>query len=144
MRSSRHTRDPRRILVVEGYMDVVALGQYDIDYAVAALGTATTSDHIHTLFRTTAEVVCCYDGDNAGREAAWRALITRSPTCRTAELGSCCRMARIPTTLVRQIGKEGSSAARQGPAVCGFHVRTPRRDAAGEAGKFEVATRPPS
>ncbi len=67
-------KDPRRILVVEGYMDVVALGQYDIDYAVAALGTATTSDHIHTLFRTTAEVVCCYDGDNAGREAAWRAL----------------------------------------------------------------------
>lgn len=44
-------KDPRRILVVEGYMDVVALGQYDIDYAVAALGTATTNDHIHTLFR---------------------------------------------------------------------------------------------
>ncbi|MFL9709014.1 toprim domain-containing protein, partial [Aeromonas veronii] len=52
---------------------------YGIDYAVAALGTATTSDHFHTLFRTTAEVVCCYDGDNAGREAAWRALDNALP-----------------------------------------------------------------
>lgn len=67
-------RNPPRVLVVEGYMDVVALAQYGIDYAVASLGTSTTSDHMHLLFRTTPQVICCYDGDNAGREAAWRAL----------------------------------------------------------------------
>lgn len=68
-----------RILVVEGYMDVVALGQYGIDYAVASLGTATTADHIHTLFRNTSEIVCCFDGDKAGRSAAWRALENALP-----------------------------------------------------------------
>jgi len=68
-----------RVLVVEGYMDVVALGQYGIDYAVASLGTATTADHIHTLFRNTSEIVCCFDGDKAGRSAAWRALENALP-----------------------------------------------------------------
>ena len=69
----------QRILVVEGYMDVVALGQYGIDYAVASLGTATTPDHIHTLFRHTSEIICCFDGDKAGRTAAWRALENALP-----------------------------------------------------------------
>jgi len=63
-----------RALVVEGYMDVVALAQYGIDYAVATLGTATTRDHLERLFRYVPEVVFCFDGDRAGREAAWRAL----------------------------------------------------------------------
>lgn len=72
-------KDIERILVVEGYMDVVALGQYGIDYAVASLGTATTPDHIHTLFRNTSEIVCCFDGDKAGRSAAWRALENSLP-----------------------------------------------------------------
>ncbi|MDR9827153.1 DNA primase [Vibrio sp. FNV 38] len=67
-------REPPQILVVEGYMDVVALGQYGVDYAVASLGTSTTGEHIHSLFRQTHTVVCCYDGDRAGKEAAWRAL----------------------------------------------------------------------
>ena len=67
-------KEPARILIVEGYMDVVALAQYGVDYAVASLGTSTTAEHMHLLFRTTAQVICCYDGDNAGREAAWRAL----------------------------------------------------------------------
>jgi DNA primase len=67
-------RKLNRLLVVEGYMDVVALSQFDVDYAVAALGTATTPDHIQTMLKTTTEVVCCYDGDRAGRDAAWRAL----------------------------------------------------------------------
>ncbi|MCS5960092.1 toprim domain-containing protein [Klebsiella pneumoniae subsp. pneumoniae] len=61
------------MLVVEGYMDVVALAQYDINYAVASLGTSTTADHIQLLFRVTNNVICCYDGDRAGRDAAWRA-----------------------------------------------------------------------
>lgn len=68
-----------RILVVEGYMDVIALAQCGIDYAVASLGTSTTAEHIQLMFRCTDNVVCCYDGDNAGRDAAWRALETALP-----------------------------------------------------------------
>jgi len=72
-------KDVQRILVVEGYMDVVALDQFDIHYAVASLGTATTPDHIQLLFRQTSEVICCFDGDKAGRNAAWRALENALP-----------------------------------------------------------------
>jgi DNA primase len=67
------------VLIVEGYMDVVALAEQGIEYAVAALGPATTSEHMHTLFRTTDKVICCYDGDRAGRDAAWRALENALP-----------------------------------------------------------------
>ncbi len=63
-----------RVLVVEGYMDVVALFQHEITYAVATLGTATTSHHLQRLMRYTSEIVFCFDGDEAGRTAAWRAL----------------------------------------------------------------------
>ena len=63
-----------RIVVVEGYMDVVALAQHGIHYAVASLGTATTTEQIQKTFRTTHEIIFCYDGDNAGKKAAWRAL----------------------------------------------------------------------
>ncbi|MDC9590013.1 DNA primase [Xenorhabdus sp. XENO-10] len=68
-----------RLLVVEGYMDVVALAQFGIDYAVASLGTSTTAEHVQLLFRTTDSVICCYDGDRAGRDAAWRTLETALP-----------------------------------------------------------------
>lgn len=67
-------REPPQILVVEGYMDVVALAQYDVDYSVASLGTATSTEQLQTLFRQTNTVICCYDGDRAGREAARRAM----------------------------------------------------------------------
>ena len=63
-----------KVVVVEGYMDVVALAQHGIDYAVATLGTATTPYHVEKLLRHTDNVVFCFDGDNAGRKAAWRAL----------------------------------------------------------------------
>jgi DNA primase len=63
-----------RVIVVEGYMDVVALAQYGVACAVATLGTATTSTHVQKLLRQTDEVVFCFDGDAAGRRAAWRAL----------------------------------------------------------------------
>lgn len=72
-------RTPEKLLVVEGYMDVVTLAQFGIDYAVAALGTATTEEHIKLLFRATDTVVFCYDGDTAGNRAAWRALMTLLP-----------------------------------------------------------------
>ena len=63
-----------RVVVVEGYMDVVALAQYGIANAVATLGTATTSTHVRKLLRQATQVVFCFDGDKAGRKAAWRAL----------------------------------------------------------------------
>jgi DNA primase len=71
-----------RLVVVEGYMDVVALAQHGVSYAVASLGTATTPEQLQTLFRTVKEVVCCYDGDRAGRDAAWRAMDNALPLIR--------------------------------------------------------------
>ncbi|MEN4144403.1 DNA primase [Serratia marcescens] len=98
----------QRLLVVEGYMDVVALAQFGIDYAVASLGTSTTAEHIQLLFRATDNVVCCYDGDRAGREAAWRALETALPYLND---GRQLRFMFLPDgedpdTLVRKEGKE--------------------------------------
>lgn len=72
-------RSAGRVIVVEGYMDVVGLAQFGIDNAVATLGTATTREHLERLFRFAQEVVFCFDGDRAGREAAWRALEAALP-----------------------------------------------------------------
>jgi DNA primase len=66
--------DFKRLLIVEGYMDVVRLQQSGIAYAVATLGTATTQEHLEKIFRMTSAVVFCFDGDRAGRQAAWRAM----------------------------------------------------------------------
>jgi DNA primase len=71
-----------RLLVVEGYMDVVGLHEAGVTWAVATLGTATTPEHLERLFRVTEEVVFCFDGDRAGRQAAWRALENALPTLR--------------------------------------------------------------
>ncbi len=70
---------PERLIVVEGYMDVVALAQHGINNAVATLGTAATEAHLEQLFRTSQDIVFCFDGDDAGRRAAWRALETTLP-----------------------------------------------------------------
>ncbi len=70
----RAIRDAERVIVVEGYMDVVVLSQHGIEYVVATLGTATTPHHVQKLLRQTDNVVFCFDGDDAGRKAAWRAL----------------------------------------------------------------------
>jgi DNA primase len=71
--------DFKRLMIVEGYMDVVRLHQAGITYAVATLGTATTQEHLSKIFRLTSEVVFCFDGDRAGRQAAWRALENSLP-----------------------------------------------------------------
>lgn len=74
---ARHAnRELHDIIVVEGYMDVIALAQQGISNAVATLGTATSGDHIKRLFRLVPQITFCFDGDNAGRKAAWRALET--------------------------------------------------------------------
>jgi DNA primase len=71
-----------RLVVVEGYMDVVALARHGIDFSVATLGTATTTDHLNVLFRLTDNVYFCFDGDRAGKAAAWRALENALPQVR--------------------------------------------------------------
>ena len=95
-----------RALVVEGYMDVVALAQYGLDYAVATLGTATTRDHLERLFRYVPEVVFCFDGDRAGREAAWRALENGLPVLHEGRQVSFLFLpdGEDPDTLVRKEG----------------------------------------
>lgn len=75
-------RQIERLVVVEGYMDVVALARHGIDFSVATLGTATTNDHLNLLFRLTENVFFCFDGDKAGKKAAWRALETALPDVR--------------------------------------------------------------
>lgn len=97
----------KRVVVVEGYMDVVALAQYGIDYTVALLGTSTTAEHIQVLFRVTDKVIYCYDGDRAGRKAASRALETTLPYLKD---GRQLRFMFLPDgedpdTLVRKEGK---------------------------------------
>lgn len=72
-------KEAGRVLVVEGYMDVVALAQFGAGYAVAALGTSTTAEHIKILMRQTDSIYFCFDGDAAGRKAAWRALENALP-----------------------------------------------------------------
>ena len=72
-------RDTNTVIVVEGYMDVVALAQHGVGNAVATLGTATTGDHVHKLMRQAEKIVFCFDGDKAGRKAAWRALENSLP-----------------------------------------------------------------
>ncbi|OOF61323.1 DNA primase [Rodentibacter sp. Ppn85] len=99
--------EPQKLLVVEGYMDVVALAQFGVNYAVASLGTSTTSEQIQLLFRTTEQVICCYDGDRAGRDAAWRALENALPYL---EDGRQIKFIFLPDgedpdTYIRQYGK---------------------------------------
>lgn len=97
-----------RLVVVEGYMDVVALAQHGVDYAVASLGTSTTSEQLQTLFRTVKEVICCYDGDRAGRDAAWRAMENALPLIRD---GFSLKFVFVPDgedpdSLIREKGQE--------------------------------------
>ena len=72
-------RKLERIIIVEGYMDVIALGEYGVTNAVATLGTATTPEHLQQLMRSSPEIIFCFDGDRAGREAAWRAAENALP-----------------------------------------------------------------
>jgi len=74
---------PERLLVVEGYMDAAALHQFGFPEAVATLGTAVTADHLELMFRATSVVVFCFDGDDAGRRAAWKGLQAALPVMRS-------------------------------------------------------------
>lgn len=104
----RAIRDAGRALVVEGYMDVVALAQYGIEYAVAALGTATTPFHITKLMRQADEIVFCFDGDKAGLTAAWRAAMNALPALTDGLKLSFLFLPKEhdPDSYVREFGKE--------------------------------------
>ncbi|TQV71803.1 DNA primase [Exilibacterium tricleocarpae] len=101
-------RELPRLLVVEGYMDVVALAQFGIRYAVATLGTACGAEHLRRAFKYTAEVVFCFDGDSAGRTAARRALESALPTMEDGRQVKFLFLpeGEDPDTLIRQVGAE--------------------------------------
>ncbi|MEW6728908.1 MAG: DNA primase [Pseudomonadota bacterium] len=112
---------PDRLLVVEGYMDVVMLAQHGLREAIATLGTAVTREQVDLMFRHTAQVVFCFDGDEAGRRAAWRALEATLPQLRD---GLDARFLFLPEgedpdSLVRQEGAE-AFRARIGHEALGF------------------------
>lgn len=96
-----------RVLVVEGYMDVVALAQHGVDYAVATLGTATTPYHIQKLLRLADQIVFCFDGDKAGRKAAWRALENALPHLQDGKLLSFLFLPaeHDPDSFIREFGQ---------------------------------------
>jgi DNA primase len=98
-----------RIVVVEGYMDVIALHQAGLPIAVATLGTATTPEHTEVLFRAAPDVVFCFDGDRAGRAAAWKALESALPRLRDGRQAYFLFLpdGEDPDTLIRKEGKEG-------------------------------------
>jgi DNA primase len=101
-------REAERVIVVEGYMDVVALHQHDIKYAVAALGTAITPFHIQKLLRQTDNVIFCFDGDSAGKKAAQRAMENSLPYLIDGKNLSFLFLpeGEDPDSYVHQIGKE--------------------------------------
>ncbi|HEX5953948.1 MAG TPA: DNA primase, partial [Rhodanobacteraceae bacterium] len=97
-----------RLIVVEGYMDVVSLHQAGVTQAVATLGTATTNEHAELLFRAAPDVFFCFDGDRAGRSAAWRALESVLPRMRDGRQAFFLFLpeGEDPDTLVRKEGRE--------------------------------------
>ena len=101
-------KDIPRLIMVEGYMDVIALAQFEINNAVATLGTALTENHLQKIFRYTSEIVFCFDGDNAGRKAAARALETALPEMRDGVSAKFLFLpdGEDPDTMVRKLGKE--------------------------------------
>ncbi len=101
-----------RLLVVEGYMDVIALAQHGLHFAVATLGTATTPQHIERLLRQTSEILFCFDGDDAGRRAAWKAVQACLPALTDGQRVAFMflEQGEDPDSLVRRIGAAGFAA----------------------------------
>ena len=106
-----HSTIPR-LVVVEGYMDVIALFEHGVDTAVATLGTATTPDHAELLFRNAADVYFCFDGDRAGRSAAWKAVESVLPRMRDGRQAFFLFLpdGEDPDTIVRKEGAAGFDA----------------------------------
>ncbi|HSS28857.1 MAG TPA: DNA primase, partial [Usitatibacter sp.] len=109
----RAIREKSQVIVVEGYMDVVALAQHGVENAVATLGTSTTPMHVGKLLKLADNVVFCFDGDSAGRKAAWRALEVSLPELADGKVVSFLFLPPEddPDTYVRRLGKEGFEKA---------------------------------
>lgn len=105
----RLTQKLDKIVIVEGYMDVISLAQFGITYAVATLGTATTAQHLERLFKTVSEVIFCFDGDAAGRKAAERALETTLPVIKDGQEARFLFLpeGEDPDSLVRKESQSG-------------------------------------
>ena len=105
----KSARDKGYTIVVEGYMDVIALAQHGIGNAVATLGTACNEQHCETLFRTVSDIIFCFDGDRAGREAAWRAANAALPGLREGRDVHFLFLpdGEDPDSLVNQSGADG-------------------------------------
>jgi len=137
-----------RVLVVEGYMDVVALAQFGVGYAVATLGTATTPVHISKLLRLTDELVFSFDGDLAGRKAAWRALEVSLPLATDAKPIRFLFLPEEddPDSYIRKHGKDAfEQLVREAPTLSEFLIAELRAEhelanAEGRAG-FLVASK---
>lgn len=106
-------RKLNKALVVEGYMDVISLAQHGISYAVATLGTALNVKHIHILLRHTEEIIFCFDGDRAGKNAAWKALNISLPLLRDGIEFKFLFLTNKddPDTAVQRLGKSGFEKA---------------------------------
>ncbi|MBB4129174.1 DNA primase [Xanthomonas translucens] len=104
-----------RLIVVEGYMDVVSLFQFGVTQAVATLGTATTSEHAELLFRNAPDVFFCFDGDNAGRRAGWKALESVLPRMKDGRQAFFLFLpdGEDPDSIVRKEGADGFAARLQ-------------------------------
>jgi DNA primase len=107
----KHSNQLERLLIVEGYMDVVSLAQHGIHWSVATLGTATTAQHLERLFKLVPEVIFCFDGDAAGRQAAQRALGVTLPVIRDGQEARFLFLpdGEDPDTLVRREGEAAFS-----------------------------------
>ena len=100
-------RDAGKVIVVEGYMDTVALAQEGVGYVVATLGTATTGEHVRKLFRQADKIVFCFDGDAPGQRAAWRALENALPALSDGKEASFLFLPQEhdPDSYIREFGR---------------------------------------
>ena len=142
----QHHRDLDEVMVVEGYMDVIALAQQGLRNAVATLGTATSEEHIKRLFRLVPSILFCFDGDQAGRNAAWRALEACLPSLQD---GRRVRFLFLPEgedpdSLVRKEGADAFRAriSQQAQPLAEYFFRhlTEEADPATLEGKAHLAT----
>ncbi len=119
-------RGGQQVLVVEGYMDVVALAQLGVEYVVATLGTATTPYHVQKLLRLTEHIVFSFDGDKAGQKAAWRALENALPYLQDGKRISFLFLPveHDPDSFIREFGKEAfEQRVREAMPLSGYLLR---------------------
>lgn len=116
---------PQELMIVEGYMDVIALHQFGLKHAVATLGTAVTDSHLESIFRHVPSVVFCFDGDAAGQRAAWKALETALPKMSGNREVKFCFLpdGHDPDSAVREFGAENFLTSGQNFSLAQYLIR---------------------